>query len=1075
MGCGDEAWYPGCAFVEKPRSAMSVGRLSSEIIPQADRLDIVLRVLAFIEREGRRPTPAEIDVEFTERYVGYCCQAATLLKFLDTSYKITDKGKLLLTLEDDLQLLRVICAFEESEAGRAWLRWAGVKELNDLDPESASDFLHACADFADSTIDRRAQTLCAWAREFLELRGKRKGTSLSLEKWASTQMHPCDPEALAQVTALGPEDSAGIVQRLGPGTHRVRVVSGFFTISGYQILAKRLTGAEVRLLIGQDERNPFARRSVDDATTVLRLFRESLDQGLPSATRRKEIKKLHADVLRSLVGIRHFEPRKQNKLHAKVYIFDLRAAYITSANLTVNGLRQNIEGGALMTSRAHVEYYVRQFETFFHEATPITLPILEEIEKSWAFTKPIPPYLLFLKVMYELFERLPELETPTRYELAEFQRRLVRPVITKLLNYRVAMLISPTGTGKTVMASHVAAYMAQEQHVHRVIVVCPNQSIGLNWRKHLAAFGRSADVITHGLLRRIEVSSTDNQRLLKELQENPRETDLYIVDECHHFRNEDTIGRESLLRLLRPADGKVRPYCLLLTATPISTGLRNLNMLLDLICQPEIESVRQIDTVPAVVNVTLPFIMAHYGIRQKGVPGMALRFGEDHRYFPNIRIRTVHYLSPMVDLFKIIRGLQLKFEDGERIAVRCALGGGEWPETPQGREYGLLRALLARRAESSPLALHRTVERLLTSIDQGALRPVNRDELCAGLRSLADKACAPAEDSKLQALFEKVRELHRETKVLIFSEAVDTVEYVADALQKRFPKRCVAALDGSTSLAERQRIITRFAPIANGRKSVSEDEPDIDILVTSDTCAEGENLQDAMIVVNYDLTWTPLMLTQRLGRIDRATDQPREVQVFNFYPGAVEYDQLVGLWSRLEERSKELSVLTRGQVIGEHERRLEEIPSDDLGPVRALYENEDYNLFLNTLLPTPRYMEIWLGATEEERQLARRLPDGVQAGEQRHSSGCYVLLRYEGTIHSIFLDRTSQRLLRAPDDVTHEFLVKEHVFTERDSATIAPPESFDDEVAKAVRLWSESAGIDVDVVTVVAAKFLTRG
>lgn len=1048
-------------------------KLPSDVIPQADRPELVLRVLGFIAEHRRRPAPAEIEIDYDERYINYCCQAAAQLKLIDASDQVTEIGALILTLDPDLQLLRFGCAFEESEVGKAWLRWSGVKEFNDLVPASAPEFLKNCAYFADSTIERRAVTLRSWANKFRELRGTGKGTTLSFAEWAPWQPRALDARSL--VTALGSGESAGIVQRLAPGTHRVRVVSGFFTMSGYQVLSERLDRAEVHLLIGQDEKNPFARRSVADATSVLRLFRESLDRGPPSATRRTEIKKFHADILRSVARLRYFEPRKHQKLHAKVYIFDRYAAYVTSANLTVNGLKQNIEGGALMTNQVDVDYYVERFETIFERSTPITLPILEEIEKSWAFAKPASPYLFFLKVMYELFERLPELEKPARYELAEFQQRLVRPVITKMLNYRGAMLISPTGTGKTFMASYVAAYLAQERHVHRIIVVCPNRSIGSKWKEVMAAYGRSADVVTHGMLRRGDELSAENQRFLKNLQENPSRNDLYIVDECHHFRNEDTIGRENLLHLLCQKDRETRPYSLLLTATPISTGLHNLNMLLGLIHQPSIESVREIDAVPAVVNVTLPFIMAHYGIAQKAKRSKALRFGDDLLYFPHIRIQTVRYASPMLGAFDIIGELPLKFEDGEKAVIQTVLGGGEWSDASPSREYGLLRTLLARRAESSPWALRRTVERMLESIAQGALRPVLREELCEGLTRLLERLCAPSADSKLQTLFEKVRAVPPRSKVLIFSEAVDTVEYVASELGKQFLKRKIAKLDGSTGQAERENIIARFAPLSRRGKKTNDDRLDIDILVTSDTCAEGEDLEDATTLINYDLTWTPLILVQRIGRIDRPTLEPREVKVFNFYPGAEEYERIVGLWDRLENRSKQLSTLTRAHVVGEHERRLYDVSPDEVGPVRALYENEDYDQFLNMLLPTPRYMQEWLGAPEGERQSARRFPDGVQAGEKRGYDGCYVLLRHEEMTYSFYFDRSSQQLQRAPHDVTHEFLVKEHVFTERSSPGLTPPESFDDEVDKAVQRWCESTGVDVEDVTVVAAKYITSG
>lgn len=43
----------------------------------------------------------------------------------------------------------------------------------------------------------------------------------------------------------------------------------------------------------------------------------------------------------------------------------------------------------------------------------------------------------------------------------------------------------------------------------------------------------------------------------------------------------------------------------------------------------------------------------------------------------------------------------------------------------------------------------------------------------------------------------------------------------------------------------------------------------VDILLASDVLAEGVNLQDASLLVNYDVHWNPVRMIQRAGRIDR--------------------------------------------------------------------------------------------------------------------------------------------------------------------------------------------------------------
>ena len=46
-------------------------------------------------------------------------------------------------------------------------------------------------------------------------------------------------------------------------------------------------------------------------------------------------------------------------------------------------------------------------------------------------------------------------------------------------------------------------------------------------------------------------------------------------------------------------------------------------------------------------------------------------------------------------------------------------------------------------------------------------------------------------------------------------------------------------------------------------------DPDVRVLVATDAAGEGVNLQNAHLMVNYDLPWNPNRLEQRFGRIHR--------------------------------------------------------------------------------------------------------------------------------------------------------------------------------------------------------------
>ncbi len=84
------------------------------------------------------------------------------------------------------------------------------------------------------------------------------------------------------------------------------------------------------------------------------------------------------------------------------------------------------------------------------------------------------------------------------------------------------------------------------------------------------------------------------------------------------------------------------------------------------------------------------------------------------------------------------------------------------------------------------------------------------------------------------------------------------------------------------SSARRGEILEAFSPLSH---SLSSDEAKVDILVRTDADGIGVNLQDANIVVNYDLSLGADVLVQRLGRVLRVTPKrDRDIYVFTFVP-----------------------------------------------------------------------------------------------------------------------------------------------------------------------------------------------
>ena len=159
----------------------------------------------------------------------------------------------------------------------------------------------------------------------------------------------------------------------------------------------------------------------------------------------------------------------------------------------------------------------------------------------------------------------------------------------------------------------------------------------------------------------------------------------------------------------------------------------------------------------------------------------------------------------------------------------------------------------------------------------------------------------PEDDDKLRALR---RFLDRPEvgagKVLIFSEAETTVEYLYRELNPNGLDPEIAQLTGSTS-HDAERTVKRFSPTWNLAQREALPGPEIRVLLATDIVSEGQNLQDCARVLNYDLHWNPVRLIQRFGRVDRIGTEHEVINLHNMWPD-VEVDAELSLTNRLHRR-----------------------------------------------------------------------------------------------------------------------------------------------------------------------------
>ncbi len=227
------------------------------------------------------------------------------------------------------------------------------------------------------------------------------------------------------------------------------------------------------------------------------------------------------------------------------------------------------------------------------------------------------------------------------------------------------------------------------------------------------------------------------------------------------------------------------------------------------------------------------------------------------------------------------------------------------------------------------------------------------------------------EDGKINVLADLIQNRHAVEKVLVFTEYSDTADYVDDALRRRGIEKSAVATGQAGRATELAR---RFSPGSHPFSS-----PDIDelrVLVSTDVLSEGQNLQDARIVVNYDLPWAIVKLVQRAGRVDRIGQSADQVILYSLMPAA-SVEEEITLRKRIRDRLGENAALLGSdeQFFGDDRERevvtgmFDEHSEWDLDP------DEDVD-------PVSMAYEIWRIAERDHPDLAKQveaLPDVVYA------------------------------------------------------------------------------------------------
>lgn len=136
------------------------------------------------------------------------------------------------------------------------------------------------------------------------------------------------------------------------------------------------------------------------------------------------------------------------------------------------------------------------------------------------------------------------------------------------------------------------------------------------------------------------------------------------------------------------------------------------------------------------------------------------------------------------------------------------------------------------------------------------------------------------QDQKLNELESLLRgDAHRNDKIVVFTQFSDTARYVYYQLRKRgFKNIDYATGDRDNPTA----IVERFSPNSNDAAGKYTTDEQTRILIATDVLSEGHNLQDAHVIVNYDLPWAIIRLIQRAGRVDRIGQQAENIYCYSY-------------------------------------------------------------------------------------------------------------------------------------------------------------------------------------------------
>jgi len=499
-----------------------------------------------------------------------------------------------------------------------------------------------------------------------------------------------------------------------------------------------------------------------------------------------------------------------------------------------------------------------------------------------------------------------------------------KPVLKLLQTGGTRILIADeVGLGKTIEAGLIWTELEARRKADRVLVVCPSSLLD-KWRAEMEMrFGfilteLNSDGLREFLVRHREgrlprrlayVASLEGLRRwsgLADLEENPPQFDLVIVDEAHSMRNPATKSHALGEQLADWTLARV-----FLTATPINLGEQDLHSLLELLSPEDYggSDDLMLRLEPNGVLHRLSETLFDKSVRAADRLGILDTLGKSTYgaavvQRPEVELlRTVlredplspagisearRHLAELNTLSAVITRTR-KVEVDDQKALRSAHSREiSWTHLEQ-RFYDEYLVWCSRRAaqvkmpvsfamqmplrlasaclpaaRASVLAGESVIideDQRISSVSRSWVEP--HSELIAAARALPTHV-----DTKFDALLEVVQQfVEQRRRSLLFTFSLPTLAYLERRLA---PHARVAVLNGRVPRRKRAQIMADFR------------EGAYDIVLANRVASEGLDFEFCSAVINYDLPWNPMEIEQRIGRIDRIGQLEKKVLIANF-------------------------------------------------------------------------------------------------------------------------------------------------------------------------------------------------